>query len=451
MVGSRRLTELGQRVKDSVSEALRTDRRPIVVALSGGADSAILAWAVIGIGTECRAAHVHHGWPASDRMAETASEVATHLGIQLNRIDVNTDGCGSLEAVAREARYEALESAREDGELVATGHTRNDQAETVIGNLMWGSGLDGLGGIHRRRHGLIRPMLSVPRNEVRELATLVGVPFADDPANNDARFRRVRIRRALAEWDERLAPGMIERLADTAELVRADIELLDEQLSEVRIWENEDAVRLASGMLRTLPDSAARRLIRQALRRVGSGHPGSRRDVEAVLAVAFGAPATEIAGGHRVARVGASVQVGKRTHSVVSPSSQLDFSGPVRWADWRWVAHQYEGQPTTFPLSKWTQVFDASVFRPNHPAAIRVASRADQITIRGGHKSAFAALTEAGVPAQDRSEWPILDVAGDVLWIPGVRRAYAGWVSNDTRRYVVVTAQREERWKPVAY
>ncbi len=450
MVGSRRLSRLTDRASRAVSGAL-PQGLPIVVALSGGADSAVLAWVLKDLEVPCRAIHIHHGWPASERLSKAAEAVAAEVGIQLTRIDVDTDAPGSPEGVAREARYTALESALVGEEYIATAHTLDDQAETVVGNLMGGSGFDGRAGIHRSRGRLVRPLLDLVRAEVRELATLAGLPFVDDPANIDERFRRVRIRRALAEWEARLAPGIARRLAATADLVSGELELLDDQMAGVRIDESDEAVRISTGILRTLPDAAARRVVREALRRVGDGHPGTRRDVEDVLSVAFGGQPTEVSSGHRVARVGASVQIGRPHQDTIEGRTELGLSERVQSGGWVWTANQYEGRPASFPLTEWEQVFDASLFEGDPPVTIRAANEQDVITIRDGHKSVFDAMSEVGVGADERKSWPILDVDGDVLWIPGVRRSYSGWVSDGTRRYVVVSVQREERWKPVAY
>jgi tRNA(Ile)-lysidine synthetase-like protein len=163
MVGSRRLSELTDRVLQAVRKGLESDQSPLVVALSGGADSAVLAWATRELDIGARAVHVNHGWPASDRMAEASRAIASVLQLDYEVVVVDTTGPGSSEAVARTARYRALEEVRAPEELVATAHTLTDQGETVVGNLMWGTGLDGLAGIHPRRGSVIRPLLAVTR------------------------------------------------------------------------------------------------------------------------------------------------------------------------------------------------------------------------------------------------------------------------------------------------
>ena len=448
MAGSRRLTELSDRVLSVVRVGLGVDLEPLVVALSGGADSGVLAWALGQLDHRVRAIHVHHGWPASDRMADAAEAVAARLALKLSTVAVDTSGHGSPEAVARDARYGAFERGRADDELVATGHTLTDQAETLVGNLMWGSGIDGLRGIRRRSDWLIRPMLGLGRHDIREVAELLGLPYVDDPANEDVRYRRTRIRRALAAWEADLAPGMAHRLALTADLVADDINILERLTADVTIESALDGVRIATGALRSLEPGLARRVVRRALRVVNTGSPGSQTDVEAILAVASGGPPTEVGGGHRVERSGAHVHIGTSPTSAHPDTFSWRMPGVVHRSGWSWRAQAFEGTPSVLPMSRWMQVFDASLFDLDS-AVVRPLRSDDRIAMRRGHKTGRDTLAEAQVPSTDRDIWPALIAGDEVVWVPGARRADVGWVSDDTGRYLVISAEREARWKPV--
>lgn len=462
MAGSRRLTRLGSEAVARVARALDGDDSPAAAALSGGADSAVLAWALQEAGRRVRAVHIHHGWPASDRMEAAAGAVADRLGIGLTRIRVDASGPGSPEAAARSARYAALEGEARDGELIATGHTLTDQAETVLGNLMRGAGLDGLRGIRRRRGRLARPLLDTARGETRELAVLLGMPFTDDPANQDPSFRRVRIRRALAAWERTLAPGIGVRLAELADLADADLRLLDELGAGVEVEEGGGWVRLPAPVLNVMPPAAAARAVRRALRAAGGGYPGVRKDVEAVLAAAGEGGSVRISGGRPVERAGAYVRIGavdaggggRGGPDIPAPLS-WDMEGPVRWGGWTWKAQVFPGRPDAFPFSEHRQVFDARIFEDGRPpggkAVIRPASPDDRIAMRRGRKRVFDALAESGIPPRARAGHPVLEAGGRVVWIPGVRRAYTGWAAGDTISSVEVSAVREEQWKPVGY
>ena len=448
MVGSRRLGRLGSEIVTLVGQALGDIPGRLVAALSGGADSAVLAWAIQECGRSPRAVHVHHGWPASDRMEAAARAVADRLSLEMAVVRVDTSRPGSPEAVARQARYEALEGRLGAGERLATGHTLDDQAETVLGNLLWGSGLDGLRGIHRSRPGLVRPLLEVTRTHTRELAALLGLPFADDPANEDASYRRVRIRRTLAGWERNLAPGIGRRLADLARLVETDVAFLERAGASAKVESLGGAVRVAAGEVRTLPPALAARVVRRALRTLGEGHPGGRRDVDVVLRAAGDGTEGRITGGHRVARVGAYVMMGAEDRPAAPLSVPLAMRGATRWGAWNWEVREHPGRPEVFPLSRWRQAFDARAL-PWGEAVVRLAEADDRIALARGGKRVADALSEARIPRAERPAWPVLAVGGEVVWVPGVRRAYRGWVNEDTMGYVLVEAMREDGWKPV--
>ena len=449
MAGSRRLTHLGSEVVEKVRGGLGEPGAPVVVALSGGADSAVLTWAILRDDRPVRAVHVHHGWIASDRMESAAAAVADRLEVDLRKVRISASGPGSPEEAARHARYGALQQMIRPGEMIATGHTLTDQAETVLGNLIWGSGLDGLRGVRRRRNSLVRPLLEVTRSETRELARLLGLPFVDDPANQDDAFRRVRIRRALVEWERSLSPGISARLAGLAGLAEGDLAFIDAMAGGVKIEQGQGTVRIPTGLLRTLPLPLAARVVRRALRAMAGGYPGSRRDVGAVLEVAQGGSPAVVTGGHPVKRVGAHVRIGAGTQEQPGPL-RWDIGETLRWGGWTWEACQGPGRPEAYPFSPWRQVFDLGAVSGRR-LVIRGVRAGDRIAMREGHKSAADAMSEARIPAEERDGWPVLEVDGGIAWIPGVRRAYMGWVNDDTIGHILASATREGMWTPVGY
>lgn len=450
MAGSRRLTGLAGAAAAGVEGHIGPEQ-PVLAALSGGADSAALAWAVGEAGRECRAAHVHHGWPASDRMEGAARDVAGFLGLEMEVRRTETDGAGSPEALARAARYRALGEMRRPGEVIATGHTRTDQAETVLGNLLWGTGLDGLRGVHRRRGPVVRPLLDVSRAHTRELAELLSLPFLDDPANEEQRFRRVRIRSALAAWERSLSAGAADRLADLAAAAEADLDFLRERAGAVPVESDGASVRIPSGLLRTLPEALALRAVRRGLRETGGGYPGTRRDAEQALAAARGGPAAGLSGGRRAERQGAYLVIGvPREGGGPPPPAAWEWEGTGRWGEWTWRARRRAGRVRAFPLSAWRQFFSLDLLREG-PAVIRGWNAEDRIPFGSGRKTASEVLAEARIPARLRSRWPVLEAGGRVVWVPGARRADCGWVEREADGYLEATAVREEQWNPVAY
>lgn len=307
MAEPRRLKDLA----DAINQRARLPEEPHVVALSGGADSAALAFiADRASSTKPRCVHVHHGLAASDRLAEAAGKVAQMLGMACDVVQVDVSAGPSPEAMAREARYRALEQAVASDERMLLGHTRNDQAETVLLNLIRGAGLRGLSGMpYQRTSRMYRPFLDVTRDETRELATLCGLPFVDDPTNRDLSLRRNFVRLELIPRMEELNPNLVDSLARTAEHVRGDSEFLD-HLRPAPIITDGETARVATGILLTLDPPLRARAIAALV--------GSFRERDAITAaelarveeVLSGASAgAELEGGLTVATRGAYLVV----------------------------------------------------------------------------------------------------------------------------------------------
>ena len=210
----------------------------VLVACSGGPDSVSLAVAARAERPRVGAVVVDHGLQVGS--AEVARASAAHLvAAGLDPVEVATvttvaAGDGP-EAAARTARYTALHEAafRLRASAVLLGHTRDDQAETVLLGLARGSGVRSLAGMPRVRGLLRRPLLDLARETVRA-AVPPGWPVVDDPHNADDRFARARVRHTVLPMLEReLGPGVAEALARTADLARADADHLDRSADEV--------------------------------------------------------------------------------------------------------------------------------------------------------------------------------------------------------------------------
>ncbi|MCP3783741.1 tRNA lysidine(34) synthetase TilS [Micromonospora sp. A3M-1-15] len=225
---------------------------PVLVACSGGADSLALAAATAFVAPRLdrRAGlvTVDHGLqPGSAERAERVARWAAESGLDpVEVVPVTVAGRpGGPEAAAREARYAALVAAarRHGAAGVLLGHTRDDQAETVLLALARGAGPRGLSGMPARREldgvPLLRPLLDVPRDDTREACAALGLTPWADPHNVDPAYARSRVRAdLLPALVEALGPGVVGNLARTARLLAADTAALDElagaALAEVR-------------------------------------------------------------------------------------------------------------------------------------------------------------------------------------------------------------------------
>jgi len=237
----------------------------VLVACSGGPDSVALAAAARAVRPRVGAVVVDHGLQVGS--AATATTTAAWLReVGLDPVEVVTVAVeatgGGLEAAARDARYAALldVAARLGAVAVLLGHTRDDQAETVLLGLARGSGTRSLAGMARVRDPLRRPLLDLPRATVRA-AVPDGAPVVDDPHNADDRFARARVRHSVLPVLEReLGPGVAEALARTADLARADADALDAIAAAHHLVDDED--RLSADALAALPEAVRSRIVR---------------------------------------------------------------------------------------------------------------------------------------------------------------------------------------------
>ncbi|MEH0934410.1 tRNA lysidine(34) synthetase TilS [Micromonospora psammae] len=303
---------------------------PVLVACSGGADSLALAAATAFVaprlGRAAGLVTVDHGLqPGSAERAAAVARWAVEAGLDpVESVPVTVAGRpGGPEAAAREARYEALTSAarRHDAVALLVGHTRDDQAETVLLALARGAGPRGLAGMPERRDlagvPLLRPLLDVTREQTRKACAALGLTPWDDPHNVDPSYARARVRAdVLPALARALGPAVRDNLARTARLVGADSAALDELAAAALAAAPAAApppagVRAVEGGLRVtalaaLPAAVRTRVLHAWARELGAyGAALSHRHVAALDALVtdwHGQGATALPGGVRVVR-----------------------------------------------------------------------------------------------------------------------------------------------------
>jgi tRNA(Ile)-lysidine synthase len=249
----------------------------VLAAVSGGADSlallAGLAWEAPRNERRAAAVHVDHGLhPDSATQAATVVAQAAALGLDTH---VRTVTTAPTETAARAARYAALDAvvAETGAAAVLLGHTRDDQAEQVLLGLARGSGARSLAGMPKQRGSYLRPLLALPRATTERACEAQGLTPWHDPANDDPRHARNRVRHAvLPVLEENLGPGVAAALARTADLLRQDADALD------AIADAYDTT-LDTKALAALPPAIRSRVLRRA-------------------AIAAGAPPTDLTAAH---------------------------------------------------------------------------------------------------------------------------------------------------------
>ncbi|QKI89201.1 tRNA lysidine(34) synthetase TilS [Thiomicrorhabdus xiamenensis] len=206
----------------------------LVVALSGGLDSAVLLHLCSQLSIPCRAVHINHqlqshssGWQAFCR------DLCRQWSIPFKSINVcitsrNRQG---LEAVARQARYQALFSDLAENEVLLTAHHENDQAETFLLNSLRQTGIGGLSAMpeiqRKRQKWLLRPLLTFSRNDLSAYAKVENLQWIEDPSNADLMFRRNWLRRKIVPELQQEVPGAVHNLAETAKNAQESQDLLE--------------------------------------------------------------------------------------------------------------------------------------------------------------------------------------------------------------------------------
>jgi tRNA(Ile)-lysidine synthase len=267
---------------------------PVTCAVSGGPDSMALLVLAVHAGCVVTAVHVDHGVRAgSAAEADLVRAAADRFGAAFRAERVHVEPGPNLEARLRAARYDALPPD------VVTGHTADDQAETLLLNLLRGSGRAGLAGMRPARH----PILGLRRVETESLCTSLGIDVVRDPSNDSPEFMRNRVRHELLPLADDIARrDTVHLLARTASVLRDDEDLLEALASAI---EPTDARALAAA-----PRPLAARALRRWLTPVLGGYPPDLDAIGRVLEVASGTVlACELPGGIRVRRSGQQLSV----------------------------------------------------------------------------------------------------------------------------------------------
>ena len=306
------LVEVRSAVRQHLATLSAGDR--ILVAVSGGADSLALAGALLAESKDLLITCI--GVTIDHQLQDGTDIQARKVVNQLERIgfsevisqEVNVDQSSGLESGARDARYAALHAIADqrDAVQIYLGHTRDDQAESVLLGLARGSGARSLSGMAAVNGKIIRPLLSVTREVTEQACKDLGLDAWSDPHNFNAEFSRVRVRtQVLPVMEKEIGPGIAEALARTASLLRDDADALD-QLTE-KAAQGHDLASLEIEFLAGLPKAIRTRLIRRAIYAQGAPMGSVTADhvsaVEALITSWHGQGEISLPGGVKVARI----------------------------------------------------------------------------------------------------------------------------------------------------
>ncbi len=355
---------------------------------------------------------------------------------------------GSDEDRLRWARYRLLRriAAEQGCQRVATGHTADDQVETVLLRLLRGTGVRGLGGIPAMRDGLfVRPLIDLGRSEVEAYLRARRLSWCDDPTNQDQRQPRNRIRHQLLPRLRRdYNPRLDQALLRLAAAASRDEDALSGWAAAVTLTERDDGA-LAVGLerIRGLPAAVQVRLIQRMLRRIGGGAANlEQKHVERLLRrlAAGGTGRLELQGG-----LAATVEPAALVMRAGRPAAPVPFAlrvdGPGRWPLPSGCGQLRVRRVRSFRPERAgprRAYFDAE--RAGLPLAVRSARPGDRLRPWGmaGSKKVARLLLDAKIPAQRRPAVPVLVGAAGVLWVIGLRRSREAAVGPETDRILEV-------------
>jgi tRNA(Ile)-lysidine synthase len=448
----------GQRVVTCVEKALLErgagPGERAVVAVSGGADSMVLLDALARLqprlGLRLHVVHVHHGLRGKAADLDAAfvvGEAARRgLGVTVGRLDPAERPRGtSIQVWARDGRYRCLEAVRDrvNAGWILTAHTLNDQAETVLLNLLRGTGARGLAGIPQTRDRILRPLLDVSRDEVEIYRVARRVAFREDASNASEAYRRNRIRhRLLPLLVKEYNPRIVRSLATLAALLREDEAALAPAVAALvalGVRADEGGVRVDISRFRSAQAAVARRALLEAFRWASrDARSLTRAHLQALVCLLTRDAAVRLPGGLEATRTGDCLWIGPRVVVAAArsdclpplPDGSHDISvRPGEWTPWAPLGCQLRIRrlPASVAASasrdRWRQVLSPAVMTGRLSLrGWRPGDRFQPLGLRG-QKKLQDFFVDAKVPRRERAQIPLLLAQGRIAWVVGQRIA----------------------------
>jgi len=458
------------------SEGLFEPGQLVILGVSGGADSLCLLDVLHRLGLPLLVAHFDHGLrPESGQDALRVQEMAAVRGLEFE-VERGALGKerylleGSLEAAARHARYRfLLRVATERGaQRLATGHTADDQIETLLMNLLRGAGPDGLRGMKpltpigswpefgpgiKSEVQLARPLLRFNRAQTRAYCARQGLAPISDASNQDRRFLRNRVRHDLLESLEAYNPEVRQALLRTSQIMGDVADLLETLAAQAWIGcvrlAGEGALAFEAAAFAQEPLAIQRRMLRRAVEQLGvPTREAGFEAVERVRTAMLGEGPTRLSlpGRLAVERVGDEWLLAGSDAEVTFPDYPLlDAPVEVKVPDSGFIAlaggwrlsvgrESVEESVLDHVSGAMSALFDAD--KITLPVILRSAIEGERMAPFGmsGRVKLSDVFINHKVPRRLRRRWPVVTAGGEILWVPGLRRGSVAPVGPSTRR-----------------
>ena len=472
----RRPALLDQIVRTIQERRLFGPGQHLLVAVSGGPDSIALLSLLAALAPSWRlaltAVHFNYGLRGaeSDGDEEFVSSFcrARNIPLIVRRPAIARQrGASSLQLLARWARYEAMKSLAHElhADKIVTGHTANDQAETMLLWMLRGAGVTGLAGMpFVSERIIVRPLLRTTREDILAYLKQEALSYRQDSSNLTRVYRRNRVRQDLLPVMEDITPGIVRLLERQADVLRADDAYLEQVVTDLyRSLVTVDVrgdQRFARQAVAALPDALKRRLVRHILRSIDpEQRPPGLRSVESVLRFVSGRSR-----GMRISLRGAELMRDRERVVVVRRSGRtaasdrngrrimeqplpLSVPSTVYWPGTAQEIHvqemtRQEAEPLLKHRTRDCAVFDMS--RLSSPLVLRPWRAGDRIHPRGmGGKSKKLQdlFTDLKLRREERMRIPLLAAPEGILWVVGLREDEQFMVRKSTLRCLVVTVR----------
>jgi tRNA(Ile)-lysidine synthase len=469
------MVNLSKKVKTMVQRHnLLFPRDRILVAVSGGPDSVALLHILYELREEfaihLEVAHLEHGIRGQEAKddARFVQELAERLRLPVHIKEVSIAhlrsqaGKGNVEALARQERYRFFSAVMRQRNLykVATAHTQDEQAETVLMWLLRGAGKKGLGGMAplkaiNVRNGessnvltIIRPLLGVAKGDLLDFLQEKGFEYRLDRTNEDTAYLRNWLRRDLMpRLNDRIDPGLSVRLAQVAEVLRDEDGLLD-GLAQMALETIGNMHGLSRERLLRQPKALQRRVLRLWIERVRGHLRGLNFDHgEALLRLVSAGPAQgrlSIPGGWELIKEYDTLRLSKAARGQTPVCYHYPFviGGEMEIPE---AGVRIESQVLSSPMPNLAKnpretFFDLGAL--GEPLTLRNFRRGDRFQPFGmaGHKKVKELFIEKRVPRSARAVLPLLVMGSEVLWIPGYGRSEIGRIVAGAKEILRVRA-----------
>ncbi len=462
-------------LKDVRQRGLLSPGDRVVVAVSGGADSTALLQVLSSwrkhMDLTLAVVYVEHGLRGEESLEDATfvEQLARQLALPffLRRIDLKSHPDKrkgeSVQAVARERRYAALQAvAREwEGTRIAVGHTQDDQAETVLLSMLRGAGLAGLSGMPAQREPcVIRPFLQVSRSEILQYLDEKCCGFRVDSTNESTKYTRNRLRRELIPMLKTFNPNLVSVLSRQAAILRAEHQYLDEvaksSLESVEIARSKDRVVWSRSRFLHVPVSIQRRIILLTVEALcGKPSPLGFETVETLLqhAVHGTSGSSGRFAGVAVVReydrvTFAKIPAGRHGRVQREWSCVWLFPGSIHWPV---TGQTIEGKikaTKTIPSRRNDSVAYLDADRFSHELVVRSWKPGDYFFpygMGGRRKKLQDFFSDAKIHQAERSAVPLVVAPEGILWVGGYRSDHRFRVTEETRRVAVVRIRAAER------